>query len=67
VHRLEDVLMLPARDLSLFGSGANVLDGAARAGVGPGAAQDQSIFLARVVISGRRAVSHLVCQVILSC
>ena len=45
LHRLENVLMLPSCDPSLFAGGAAVLDGATLAGVGPVAAQDQSVFL----------------------
>src|SRR5262245_28365109 len=44
------MLMLPARDQSLLSGGAAVLDGAALAGVGPVAAQDQPVFLVRVVV-----------------
>ena len=41
----ENMLMLPARDPALLAGGAAVLDGAALAGVGPVAAQDQPVFL----------------------
>src|SRR5260370_39283936 len=50
LHGFESMLMLSARDPSLFAGGAAVLDGAALAGVSPVAAQDQPIFLVRVVI-----------------
>src|SRR5712664_2821413 len=50
LHRLENVFMLPSGDPSLLGGGAAVLYGATLAGVGPVAAQDQSIFFVRVVI-----------------
>src|SRR6185437_9565185 len=46
----ENMLMLPARDPSFLAGGAAVLDGAALAGIGPVAAQDQPVFLVRVVI-----------------
>src|SRR6516162_2022982 len=46
----ENVFVLPARDPSLLAGGAAVLDGAALAGVGPVAAQDQPVFLVRVVV-----------------
>ena len=55
--------MLPSRDPSLLAGGAAVLDGAALAGVGPVAVQDQSIFLVRVVVgqpfTGRTDVNVL--------
>ena len=61
LNRLENMLMLPPGDPSLLAGGAAVLDGAALAGVGPVAAQDQSIFLVRVVLgepfSGRTDVN----------
>src|SRR5665213_3502222 len=44
LHRLENVLMLPSGDPSFLAGGAAVLDGAALAGFGRVAAQDQSIF-----------------------
>src|SRR4029077_5773476 len=50
LHCLENVLLLPSGDPSFLAGGAAVLDGAALAGVGPIAAQDQSIFLVRVVV-----------------
>jgi hypothetical protein len=54
------MLMLPSGDPSLLAGGAAVLDGAALAGVGPVAAQDQSIFFVRVVVgepfSGRTEI-----------
>src|SRR5204863_5651907 len=50
LHRLENVLMLPSGDASLLAGGAVMLDGAILAGIGPVAAQDQSIFLVRVVV-----------------
>ena len=45
LNRLENMLMLPSGDPPLLAGGAVMLDGAALAGVGPVAAQDQSIFL----------------------
>ena len=45
LNRLENMLMLPSGDPPLFAGGAVVLDGAALAGVGPVAAQDQVHFL----------------------
>src|SRR5207342_248609 len=50
LHRIENVLVLPSGDPSLLTGGAAVLDGAALAGVGPVAAQDQSVFLGRGVV-----------------
>src|SRR5450759_5263750 len=50
LHRLKNVLVLPSGDPSLLAGGAAVLDGAVLAGVGPVAAQDQSVFLGRVVV-----------------
>jgi len=50
LHRLKNVFVLPSGDPSLLTGGATVLDGAALAGVGPIAAQDQSVFLGRVVV-----------------
>src|SRR6266404_6094684 len=46
----DNMLMLPARDPSLFAGGAAVLDGAALAGVGPVAAQDQPVFFIGVAV-----------------
>ena len=63
LHGLENVLMLPSGDPSLLAGGAAMLDGAALAGVGPVAAQDQSIFLGGVVVgepfTGRTNVNVL--------
>src|SRR5664280_3151778 len=63
LHRLENTLMFPSGDPSLLAGGATVLDGAALAGVGPVAAQDQSVFLGRVVVgepfAGRTNVNVL--------
>src|SRR5437763_7770591 len=50
LHGFENMLMLPARDPSFLAGGAAVLDGAALADIGPVAAQDQPVFLVRVVI-----------------
>src|SRR6201981_1584868 len=50
LHGFENMLMLPARDPSFLAGGAAVLDGAALAGIGPVAAQNQPVFLVRVVI-----------------
>ena len=50
LNGFENVLMFPSRDTSFLGGSATMLDGAALAGVGPVAAQDQSVFLGRVVI-----------------
>src|SRR4029434_6970398 len=67
LHRLENVLMLPSGDPSFLAGGAAVLDGAALAGIGPVAAQDQSIFLVRVMVSepftGRTNVDVVLSQV----
>src|SRR5467141_703737 len=46
----ENMLMLPARDPSFLAGGAAVFDGAARAGIGPIAAQDQPVFFVRVAV-----------------
>ena len=63
LHRLKNVLVLPSGDPSLLAGGAAVLDGAVLAGVGPVAAQDQSVFLGRVVVgepfAGRTDVNVL--------
>ena len=42
LHRLKNVLVLPSGDPSFLAGGAAVLDGAALAGVGPVAAQEQT-------------------------
>ena len=63
LHRLKNVLVLPSGDPALLAGGAAVLDGAVLAGVGPVAAQDQSVFLGRVVVgepfAGRTDVNVL--------
>jgi hypothetical protein len=46
----ENMLMLPARDPSFLAGGAAVFDGAARAGIGPIAAQDQTVFFVGVAV-----------------
>src|ERR1700747_2687109 len=46
----ENMLMLPAGDPSLLAGGTAVPDGAVLAGVGQVAAQDQPVFLVRVVV-----------------
>src|SRR5476649_1578777 len=67
LHRLENGLMFPSGDPSLLAGGATVLDGAALAGVGPVAAQGQSVFLGRVVVgepfAGRTDVNVLPSQI----
>src|SRR5881396_2411084 len=67
LHRLENVLMLPPGDPSLLTGGAAVLDGAAPAGVGPVAVQDQSVFFGREGVgeplSGRTNVNILLSHV----
>ena len=64
LHGFENMLVLPSRDPSLLGGSALMLDGAALAGVGPVAAQDQSIFLVRVAVgqllTGRTDVDILI-------
>src|SRR5262249_56960087 len=50
LHRLNNVLMLPSGDPPLLAGCAAVFDGAVLAGVGPVAAQDQSMFLVCVVV-----------------
>ncbi len=47
---LEKVFVFPAGDPALLARGATVLDGAALAGVGPVAAQDQPVLLVREVV-----------------
>ncbi len=67
LHRFENVLMLPSGDPSLLGGGAVVLDGAVLAGIGLVAAQDQAVFLGRVVVgepfAGRADVDVLISHV----
>ena len=67
LHRLENTLMFPSGDPSLLAGGATVLDGAALAGFGRVAAQDQSVFLGRVVVgepfAGRTDVNVLPSQI----
>jgi hypothetical protein len=67
----ENMLMLPARDPSLLAGGTAVLDGAALAGVGPVAAQDQPVFLVRLVVGesfiSRTDIDILVSHVAESC
>src|SRR6202048_5344937 len=46
----ENMLMLPARDPSFLAGGAAVFDGAARAGIGPIAAQHQPVFFVGVAV-----------------
>src|SRR5947209_5732963 len=50
LHGFENMLMLPARDPSFLAGGAAVFDGAARAGIGPIAAQDQPVFFVGVAV-----------------
>jgi hypothetical protein len=61
------MLMLPARDPSLLASGAALFDRAALTGVGPVAAQNQSILFINVMVSellsGRTAVHVLVTEI----
>src|SRR5471030_447788 len=63
LNSFKNVLMVPSRDPSLLGGRAAMLDSAALAGVGPVAAQRQSVFLGRVVVSelltGRTKVNVL--------
>src|SRR5674476_1588551 len=70
LHRLEHALMFPSGDPSLLAGVATVLDGAALAGVGPVAAQDQSVFLGRVVVgepfAGRTHINVLFSHIAVS-
>ncbi len=50
LYCLKNMLMLPSGDPPLFAGGAVVLNGAALAGIGPIAAQDQRVFLGRVMV-----------------
>src|ERR1700719_2946576 len=50
LHGLENMLMLSSRDPSLLAGGAAVFDGAARAGIGPIAAQHQPVFFVGVAV-----------------
>ena len=50
LHGFENMLVLPTRDPSLLARSAVTFDGAVLAGIGPVAAQDQSIFLVGVVV-----------------
>ena len=68
LHRVENMLVLPSGDPALLAGGAAVLDGATLAGVGPVAAQDQSMFFVRVVVgepfTGRANVNVLLRQAV---
>ena len=50
LHGFENMLVLPTRDPSLLARSAVVFDRAVLTGIGPVAAQDQPIFLVRVVV-----------------
>ena len=67
LNGLENLLMLPTRDPSLFAGGAAVLDVAALASVGPVAMQNQPMFLVREMVgepfTGRADVDILLCHV----
>src|SRR5674476_496276 len=67
LHRLKNVFVLPSGDPSLLAGGAVMLDGAALPGIGPIAAQDQSVFLGRVVVgellAGRTHVNVLLSHI----
>ena len=64
---LKNVLVLPASDPALLARGAVMLDGASLAGIGPVAAQAQSLFLVGIVVdqafTGRADVNILGCHV----
>jgi hypothetical protein len=64
LHRLKNVLMLPSGDPSLLAGGAAVLDGAGLAGIiiSPVAAQDQPIFLVRIVVSATAMLERKSCR-----
>ena len=55
LHRLKNVLVLPSGDPSFLAAGAGLLDGAVLTGIGPVAAQDQSMFFVGVVVGERFA------------
>src|SRR5271169_1454858 len=63
LHGFENVLMFPTGDPSLLPGSAAVLDGAALASIGPVTAQNQPVFLIRVVVgkpfTGRTNVNIL--------
>src|SRR4029078_9035238 len=63
LHRLKNVLVLPSGDPSFLAGGAVAFYGAVLTGIGPVAAQDQSIFLVRVTVgellTGRTDVNVL--------
>jgi hypothetical protein len=67
LNGLENLLMLPTRDPSLFAGGAAVLDVAAPASVGPVAMQNQPMFLVREMMgepfTGRADIDILLCHV----
>jgi hypothetical protein len=50
LHRLKNVFMLPSGDPPLLAGGTAMLDGAAVAGIGPVAVQDEAIFFVRVPV-----------------
>ncbi len=50
LNGVENMLMLPTRNPPLLAGGAAALEGAALAGIGPVAAQEQPVFLAREAV-----------------
>ena len=50
LHRFENMLMLPSGDPPFLAGGTALFDGAALAGIGPVAAQDQPVFHGRLTI-----------------
>ncbi len=66
VHLLR-MFALPAGDPALLARGATMLEAAGLAGIGPGAAQDQSLFLGRVAVdqtlAGRAKVDVLISDI----
>jgi len=64
LNGFKNLLMFPSRDPSFLAGGASGLDRTALAGVGPVAAQHQSVFLGRVavseILSGRTNVNVLI-------
>src|SRR5271167_3637373 len=67
LNGFKNMLVFPSRDPSFLGSRATMLDGAALAGIGPVAAQDQSVFLGRIAVgellTGRTNVNVLVSHI----
>src|SRR5258708_39551211 len=67
LHCLDDVLVFPPRDPALYGGRAAALNRAGPAGIGPVAAQPESVFDVGVVVpqplTGRTAIDVLLRQI----